>query len=222
MDKTYIDENDIVAKYLRGQLTPEETIDFETYLIDKPELVELVEMDSVLYKALPEVKTKNKKNHIGRETRWFGVFSPFSGLAAVLIVFVGFQLFFFDVFDSNRVRNMEISIGDIEFPESSYESTRGVSDSGIITSIPISNDKKFIALAVETGSFEISKFDVVIRERAEMKIIKKRSSVSLGRTGYFSVIIPTVLVENADYVLEVYEANSSTILESYTFRFERE
>ncbi|WDE11984.1 hypothetical protein [Thalassomonas haliotis] len=55
MDSKYIKEKNIISRYLRGGLTPEETIEFEEYLIDKPELIEQLEIDNQLMKTLPEV-----------------------------------------------------------------------------------------------------------------------------------------------------------------------
>ena len=48
MDKQYIDDNDIGIKYLRKQLTPQETEEFEIYLMEHPEMVEALELDSLL------------------------------------------------------------------------------------------------------------------------------------------------------------------------------
>ncbi len=53
MDKEYIEDNGIANKYLRGELTAEELEDFEVYIIDKPELLEELEVDELLDHHLP-------------------------------------------------------------------------------------------------------------------------------------------------------------------------
>ncbi|WDD99203.1 hypothetical protein [Thalassomonas actiniarum] len=55
MDSKYIKDKNVIARYLRGGLTPEESMEFEEYLIDKPELIEQLEIDNQLMKVLPEV-----------------------------------------------------------------------------------------------------------------------------------------------------------------------
>ncbi|MEP0355294.1 hypothetical protein [Paraglaciecola sp.] len=51
-----INQNDIVQKYLHNKLTPEETVEFEEYIMDKPHLLEQLELDSVMVEHLPSVQ----------------------------------------------------------------------------------------------------------------------------------------------------------------------
>jgi hypothetical protein len=48
MDKSYIEENEIEIKYLRNQLTADELEAFEVYLMENPEFLETLELDSLL------------------------------------------------------------------------------------------------------------------------------------------------------------------------------
>jgi hypothetical protein len=48
MDQQYIEKHDIAHRYLHGRLTPEETQEFEVYLMDNPEMVEVLEVDQLL------------------------------------------------------------------------------------------------------------------------------------------------------------------------------
>ncbi len=48
MDKKYIQENEIDIKYLRGQLAEDELEQFEGYLMEHPEYLDALELDSVL------------------------------------------------------------------------------------------------------------------------------------------------------------------------------
>jgi hypothetical protein len=54
MNNEYIIQNDIVGRYLRNKLTADEIIAFEEYAMDKPELLEQLELDSVLMETLPK------------------------------------------------------------------------------------------------------------------------------------------------------------------------
>lgn len=64
MDDDYINHNDIVKRYLGGKLTPEETVEFEEHILDKPELLEQLEMDSVFTEHLPNVATDKTIPHM--------------------------------------------------------------------------------------------------------------------------------------------------------------
>ena len=61
MDDDYINQNDIVKRYLHNKLTPEETLEFEVYILDKPELLEQLELDMVLIETLPKVNVVEKQ-----------------------------------------------------------------------------------------------------------------------------------------------------------------
>lgn len=61
MDQNYIEQNDIARKYMQGRLTPEEAADFEVYLMDKPELVEEMELDGLLDKHLEQTSSVKEK-----------------------------------------------------------------------------------------------------------------------------------------------------------------
>lgn len=63
MDDEYITQNDTVQRYLHNKLTPEETVEFEEYILDKPELLERLELDMVLVETLPHVKTQRHEQH---------------------------------------------------------------------------------------------------------------------------------------------------------------
>ncbi|MEP2652689.1 MAG: hypothetical protein ABJH06_11935 [Paraglaciecola sp.] len=54
-----INQNDIVQKYLHNKLTPEETVEFEEYIMDKPHLLEQLELDSVMVETMPLVNESN-------------------------------------------------------------------------------------------------------------------------------------------------------------------
>lgn len=63
MDDKYIAENDVIKRYLKDKLTAEETTEFEEYILDKPELLEQLELDAVLVEnysiALDEVNKED-------------------------------------------------------------------------------------------------------------------------------------------------------------------
>ena len=96
MDSKYIKEKNIIARYLRGSLTPEESIEFEEYLIDKPELIEQLEIDSQLMKTLPAVDYKSKRPQTASMQKlWFWTTPLRASFATGFSCLLGFYLFLF-------------------------------------------------------------------------------------------------------------------------------
>jgi hypothetical protein len=66
MDDKYIAENDVIKRYLKDKLTAQETTEFEEYILDKPELLEQIELDAILVEnystALEEVNKEDAEN----------------------------------------------------------------------------------------------------------------------------------------------------------------
>ncbi|MFT2089984.1 hypothetical protein [Paraglaciecola sp. 2405UD69-4] len=69
MDDDYINQNDTVQRYLHNKLTPEETVEFEEYIMDKPHLLEQLELDSVMVETMPKVELGKSKPSF-----WQGIF----------------------------------------------------------------------------------------------------------------------------------------------------
>lgn len=95
MDKKYIDENEIEIKYLRNQLTTEELEEFEVFLIDNPELVEQLELDSTLLNGLEVLKQNVKKpKPIFHKIFSFDMLPIMASFMSGLLVVVLFQSWF--------------------------------------------------------------------------------------------------------------------------------
>lgn len=57
MTRHYIQENDIVMKYLRGELSVAQQVEFEQFYLDDPETLDELEAASALRAHLPQQKT---------------------------------------------------------------------------------------------------------------------------------------------------------------------
>ena len=89
MDKKYIEENEIEIKYLRHQLSEQELEEFEVYLMENPEALETLELDSV-FSASEFPKTEKFS---GFFTKFRQPMNPvfatfFFAMVAVVFVFV--------------------------------------------------------------------------------------------------------------------------------------
>ena len=86
MSEAFIREHDVARRYLQGELTPEEEAEFEAYFLDKPELLEDLELDLMLHIGLQPAKEGGEVVQ-ARRRPWF--FRPLlSPLAAAAIVAV--------------------------------------------------------------------------------------------------------------------------------------
>lgn len=54
MNMQDIEQRNIKQRYLTGRLNAQEVAAFEEYMLDKPELTQELELDSILYKTMPE------------------------------------------------------------------------------------------------------------------------------------------------------------------------
>ena len=70
MDKKYITENEIDIKYLRNQLSPEELEAFEMYLMENPEMVDDLTINSVLIENIPKVDNKPSESLVSKLFQW--------------------------------------------------------------------------------------------------------------------------------------------------------
>lgn len=89
MDKKYMQENEIAIKYLRNQLSDKELEAFEVYLIENPEVLETLELDS-FFSASEFPKTEKFS---GFFTKFRQPMNPvfatfFFAMVAVVFVFV--------------------------------------------------------------------------------------------------------------------------------------
>ncbi len=66
MDKKYIQENEIDIKYLRGQLADDELEQFEVYLMENPEYLESLEIDSLLLSSELKSSSNVEPSHTPR------------------------------------------------------------------------------------------------------------------------------------------------------------
>jgi len=93
MDKQYIEDNEISIKYLRKQLTPEEVEEFEIYLMENPEALEQLDLDSLFQTRLRDLAPNA---YVSAEPitktpvspKWFGLPNIIAFLSGALLIFV--------------------------------------------------------------------------------------------------------------------------------------
>ncbi|MEP4890204.1 MAG: hypothetical protein ABJV04_09285 [Aliiglaciecola sp.] len=101
MDRDYIESNDIANRYMQGKLCAEECEEFEVYLMENSEIVEQLELDSMLIKALPFIHEAPK----AKTTFWQSLYqtpvrASLTTFCSCLFVFS--LIFNFDLFSSSE------------------------------------------------------------------------------------------------------------------------
>ena len=143
MDKQYIEQFDIGRKYLKNELTPEEVIQFEEYLLDKPELIEQLELDRIAMLAMPKVSQQREQRSLWRW--WKPTYSH--GMALVASVCLVAVL----VFSPQRYEQRVGNSPDIIF----IEVMRGAIDSAGANSEALVNK----ASSGQVLIFDVSRFE---------------------------------------------------------------
>ena len=169
LDDEYISQNDIVQRYLQNKLTPEETVMFEEYMMDKPELLEQLELDSVMVGILPQVKNQTEKSKLTESKNSLGwligvIRSP--NLAwSLCAAFFGLMLLNLNHIGENQVSDIS--------PEIVYlEIVRGKRD---VQEIKLEKSRNPQILALEIGAKPRKYYKVKIINLANHKVLESLS-----------------------------------------------
>lgn len=208
MDKQYIEENDIAVRYLRRQLTPEETLEFEAYLIDKPELVKKLELDNVLIKNMPRVMDMFEKNKPGKN--WFIRLPWQASLATIAICFVAAQFIVLGYFEQAGQQDVVISDVKLNYVEpmrNVEQRTIGeyaISDGLVVLSI----------LPADPGAMQ---FDVSIYRQDTEEPVYEINGIEPQNTGEIVIALNVRSLGAGDYRMELKPQLTDTAPDQYLF-----
>lgn len=95
----FINEDEWIHRYINKQLTAEESIEFESYILDKPELVEKLELDNLMQRSL---RTLQNERHVdsANEGFWKPLYSNILAIASCSALFVVLGVNHFSKFES--------------------------------------------------------------------------------------------------------------------------
>jgi hypothetical protein len=85
MDKAYIDQRQVIERYLRGTLTPDELGQFELYMLEHPEVVDDIEYARGLGDALVAAKDDLLTTAVARDRPGF-FFGPRYAVAVTVVL----------------------------------------------------------------------------------------------------------------------------------------
>ena len=173
MDRTYITENDIATRYLRGQLTAEETREFEAIFMEDEELLELLELDSILSAhAGKAFETAAKEPRRGARK---GYVQILCGVAAGVLL---------TLLVSVLQRNEEVMLDTFGIAQIEYfDELRSLSPDQIQNrKIDLARETQHLVLVIDTGSISAKLYDVVIRDENE-KMVASIRNIAGSETG---------------------------------------
>jgi hypothetical protein len=223
MGNDYIAQNNVVAKYLRGQLTPEEAVAFEVYLMDKPALIEQLEMDRVLIKTMPEA-VKHAKKTSKWTLGWFNTplfASLFGSVATLLICVIGFSYLQSSSIDEGQPNGVPDDV-IVNIPLVYLSPLRGADDSSGIdsNSAPVVSPKKadrYFAVIIQPSDTHVDVFEVQIVNRVTEVIVLQTQVVEPMVSGDIKLTLLSEMYPSGDYAIIAKAVNSPSGPKTYYF-----
>ncbi len=224
MDKVYIDHNDIIAKYLRGQLTPEESVAFEEYLMDQPALIEQLELDSLLIRTMPEA-VKSAESQVKQVVKkyWFFNTPLFASFATLLICVVSLSFVYstFDVandFDKSTDHDSSDPAVMVNIQHILLYSARGgddeVKDAPVVTPLPTD---RYFEISVQTSDSQATAFEIEIVNAITQTRLLPPQVFEAMPSGDIKLTLLSVVYPPGDYVVTAKAVGSQSTPETYYF-----
>jgi hypothetical protein len=195
MDDEYITQNDFVQRYLQNKLTPEETVEFEEYILDKPELLERLELDSILTEHLPTAIKVLPSPILKKMSWWKPLFSNLTAVAACSLLVAVL------LFDKPNYSNIS--------PDVIYlEDFRGDQTEFIVNFAKGSNEKVII---IQPKTFDIDNFKVDIRRENSSLVVKHWPSLQKNLSGDLVINLNKSDLPPDSYKMILTHAESSNV-----------
>lgn len=194
MDKKYIDDNNIKSKYLRGLLTSEEVDQFESHLMDKPELVEELELDDAFFNILPRLEDRRESQ---RQKNWAFLDIPLRRvIVPVTVCLFAIPLGLFSVLN-------EPGVSSIQPVFLTNDSFRAATDlSGDIRTLTFRDDREVILLFLDPANQVAESFDVIVRD-ASGGVVQRFENRSRRDFSYISIELPSTSIDEGGYLVEI-------------------
>lgn len=201
LNDDYIKQHNLVTRYIRGQLTPEEATEFESYFIDKPELLEQIELETVLYEQIPKVEFQ-QQGESDSSANWLNIPMAWMGqsLANTLVAFassclLGIGLTLMLLQEEPGIQEAA-GIGQVV-----YTDTYRSSQSDVRIQIDLQEEAHTLVLVSPVEVFNQDYQISLIREDSNTHVVSLQ--IRADANGELSVVIPVSLLHSGEYVLWV-------------------
>lgn len=208
MDREFIEQHDIAQRYLHGRLTPEEAEEFEVYLMDNPEMIEELELDSIFVSHTASLKNLEQK-----PAPWWAWFwqKPAGASFSTLCFSVGIMWLSFPWINNEIAeQGADTSTGIAGFEaKTHYFEIERSSNAQTPRVIEVSNKKLTHVFVLAPADLESSVFDVSILSSNDEEIFVFSALIRDGN-GEISFATPGHVFEVDQYRIEVTSGDTLT------------
>ncbi len=206
MDRSYVEDNQLVEKYLSGKLPADVRADFEAFILDKPDLLEHLEIETILATGIQEVDPANRSfTRTGNSqpaARWLPIaavfaFVAFGGSLIANVLQVKRTASLTNELLLSRSAQANVPLLDLE------QERAGDSPSNKNKELTINEEARIAVLNVRLSFPEMPSYEVKVLTHPARDLVVEFGAVRPKGTGDFVLALPRELLEDGDYIVEV-------------------
>lgn len=215
MDKTYIDKNHIVDRYLLGQLSEDEASAFETYYFEHPKMLEELTIAKAMQETLREERglLSELETNVAAATWLERLFPPKLGFAFSAILSIGIV--------GLLIQNNALKSGtDNAYPITSLSLSTTRGGTADMPSLRIVDDQPAALFHLELGQIGYSEVILRLQEETGRVVWEGRTTVA-GPIGAVDLVVSAESLTPAVYELAVFPPQGGVSpLSTYAFQVE--
>lgn len=201
-NKQHIERQELARKYIRGKLSEQEAEEFEIHLLDKPEMIEELELDEAFYNCLPEAEERL----VEKPSIWKWVTQTPVGASIATFACTGVisSILFFATF-TTEIAPQGLATGNVLF----LETVR--SNNQVIQRINLQPHSRYLSLFIQIEvNQEKPKFYVLseVNNNTEAVI---RGQIKGVDNDEFLILLPVEKLESATYKVTLKDKNGNDI-----------
>ncbi len=216
MDRDYIDENQIIDRYLMNKLSDEEMETFEQLFLEDPELVQEIEFRKRFIRGIRKAERTGLLQSGDDESssiwRWLPVMRPsFSAVAAVsaAIFLMVAVLQYGQIARLQSINEKQVSqIGQLLAPQANtllvpLGRTRGATRDKPVVRVYLSPGVEQVVLSLDIGPLNFDDYRLSLDREGAGQLWSSDSDAAPP-----AVVLPAGLLVPGDYYLQIYGARS--------------
>lgn len=195
------EKDDIANRYLQGQLSPEETIAFEEYLMENAEMLEELQLDEMFVESMGSVEVEQPNNENTTTTfalwpslRWLclGAIGAYASVALISLMGTSGETTLMNI---DRVVYLD-TLRSSESPQ---------------RRIVLGEKTEKLVLMLSAGFDQKGPFDVNIVNESTNKVMAEFKSVPKTETDDIALVVDMGFFEVGKYIFHVKSSDESTV-----------